>query len=456
MSGRPTLFTPLMDGQPQEHGMQPAQSPQETATASASPPQPQSVPVYQAQTDAYQKMGSEPVHPSLAQSTMSIYSTGFDEYIDGVPIQPYTDGLSAEVKRSKTTHGIKLAALLLMALVAVGILLIYLRFLLVPLALARIFVYMLQPMVNILTGKKKLYPSKRRCCLPRWCAICISLVMVLLILVAIGLVIYLSIVEVIEDSDRYSKQFAKLEKSLTEWAEDNGIPVGGANDNLPDASELALTVMDYLFAFFPEAILCLMFSLYMLLEYDDEEVKTKLRRTIDKKIMKYLILKFILSLVTAVLVTIILGLLQVDMFLLFGLLTFLLNFIPSIGSIIAVLLPIPIALLGGFALWHVALIIICPGIVQLVIGNFIEPKVMGDKMEMTAVAVLIALAFWGSVWGIVGAFLSVPLTVVIRLWLLGIDHPFTVFMAGLLAGDFNFFDDAIGGEEKEKDVEKAE
>ena len=118
----------------------------------------------------------------------------------------------------------------------------------------------------------------------------------------------------------------------------------------------------------------------------------------------------IISLVTAGLVTLILGALQVDMFFMFGLFTFLLNFIPSVGSMIAVLLPLPVLLLDpDQTVWTILLGMLLPATVQFGIGNFVEPNILGRSMNISAVAVLVALAFWGAVWGIVGAFMSVCL-----------------------------------------------
>lgn len=185
-----------------------------------------------------------------------------------------------------------------------------------------------------------------------------------------------------------------------------------------------------------QAILFVMFLIYMLLEYDNTREKDNLQRTIDSKIRTYIILKIIISAVTGFLVAIVLLALRLDMWILFGLLSFLLNFIPSVGSMIAVLLPLPIALLDpDQTWWSIILVLLIPACIQFGIGNFVEPNVMGKSMQMSAVAVLVALAFWGGVWGIVGAFMSVPLTVILHLWLIAIDHPMCQFLGQAIAGE---------------------
>src|SRR5439155_5682077 len=118
---------------------------------------------------------------------------------------------------------------------------------------------------------------------------------------------------------------------------------------------------------------------------------------------------------------------------LFGLLTFLFNFIPNVGSFISIILPIPIICLSNNLTtaekWMAVLI---PAAIQFVIGTFIQPKMMGESMKLHPVVIVISLIFWGMLWGIVGAFLAVPITSIIRI---ACDrHPLTRPVANLMAG----------------------
>jgi len=79
-------------------------------------------------------------------------------------------------------------------------------------------------------------------------------------------------------------------------------------------------------------------------------------------------------------------------------------------------------------------------LLHFLVGQVLEPKILGDHMEIPPVTVIISLLFWGSVWGIVGAVISVPLTVAIKVYLQNIDHPATQALAGIIVGDFSFFD----------------
>ena len=131
-------------------------------------------------------------------------------------------------------------------------------------------------------------------------------------------------------------------------------------------------------------------------------------------IRSYLGLKTIVSFGTGVLVWIMAAAIGVDFPVLWGLLAFLFNFIPNIGSFIAAVPAVLVALiqLGGqsatiFALGYVA--------INMIIGNIVEPKLMGKGMDLSVLVVFLSLMFWGWVFGPVGMLLSVPLTLALKL-----------------------------------------
>lgn len=135
-----------------------------------------------------------------------------------------------------------------------------------------------------------------------------------------------------------------------------------------------------------------------------------------RDVRRYLGVKTIVSAATGLLVGLWLSLLKVDFPLLWGLLAFLLNYIPNLGSIVASLPPALLALiqhnparallvLGGYL------------VVNVVLGNLVEPQIMGRRLGLSPLVVFLSLLFWGWVWGPFGALLSVPLTVSIRVLL---------------------------------------
>ena len=136
---------------------------------------------------------------------------------------------------------------------------------------------------------------------------------------------------------------------------------------------------------------------------------------INKDLMKYIKTKSIASIATGLTSFIILKIAGVDFASFWALLIFILNFIPTIGSIIAVLFPIMFA----FVQFDSATAIVGLGValvsVQQLIGNFLEPRYLGKTLNLSPLVILISLGIWGKVWGILGMFLSVPLMVSINI-----------------------------------------
>ena len=94
-------------------------------------------------------------------------------------------------------------------------------------------------------------------------------------------------------------------------------------------------------------------------------------------------------------------------------LIFVLNFIPTIGSLIATLFPAIFALLQFGEFTPGILVLAIVGTIQLIVGNFIEPRVMGNSLNISPLVVFLTLAIWGVIWGITGMLLSVPITVIL-------------------------------------------
>jgi predicted PurR-regulated permease PerM len=132
--------------------------------------------------------------------------------------------------------------------------------------------------------------------------------------------------------------------------------------------------------------------------------------SVSRGIRSYLWIKTIMSVMTGALCYAILRLYGVDFAEIWGLLIFLLNFIPTIGSIIGVIIPSIVALIQFDTAWPFVQVLVLMGCVQFVIGNLIEPKYMGETLDLSPFVVIVSLTFWGTIWGIEGAFLSVPIT----------------------------------------------
>ena len=155
---------------------------------------------------------------------------------------------------------------------------------------------------------------------------------------------------------------------------------------------------------------------------------------IDEKIKNYIQVKTLLSLCTGFMVGLLLHILGVDLAFVFGLMAVLLNFIPNVGSIIATLLPIPVILVSpDMTSVEAALAIILPGIIQFLVGNLLEPKLLGDSLNLSPVVILFSLTVWTALWGGIGALLAVPITAIIQI--LCDQMAFTRPVAAVLRGD---------------------
>ncbi len=159
---------------------------------------------------------------------------------------------------------------------------------------------------------------------------------------------------------------------------------------------------------------------------------------VEIRIKRYVITIVVTSGITGILVGLTLSILGVQLGgvhlgWMFGFLAFMLNFIPNIGSVIATFLPLPVALIDPeLGIISKVLVLAIPGTIQFVIGNLLQPKMMGESLDLHPVVVLLSLIFFGTIWGIIGMFLAVPITAVAMIFLQRFGY--TRALADLAAG----------------------
>lgn len=162
-------------------------------------------------------------------------------------------------------------------------------------------------------------------------------------------------------------------------------------------------------------------KLKAVLSEEDQAKTNKTMKNIQGQIQRYLLTKTVISLLTAFVGMILMLLYGVEFVLVCGILLFILNFIPNIGSIIASAIPIVICYLqSGFDLRTIFFSILIVA-TQMMFGNVIEPKIQGERLNLSPIMVLISLIFWGWVWGITGMVLAVPITSAINIVLIQLD-----------------------------------
>jgi predicted PurR-regulated permease PerM len=167
-----------------------------------------------------------------------------------------------------------------------------------------------------------------------------------------------------------------------------------------------------------------------------DERRTRIGELIDRidhDVSMYLALKALVSLLTAALSYIVLRIVGLDFAEFWAVLIFAFNFIPNVGSLVATVLPAVVALLQFETMREFVIVAVGVTAIQLVIANLVEPGLMGRRLNMSPLVVMLALVAWSMLWGIPGAFLSVPMTAVVLIVLGNI--PATRWIAILLSQD---------------------
>lgn len=328
---------------------------------------------------------------------------------------------------------IQTICLLILCAVALTASLKWLQPVMVPFVLALFITIGLTPILNWQTRHLKL---------PRLLALGLTLLTGLLLVLVFSWLTSLSINQMVTNADSYQANIKKLvgkANALMQLGQPQGAK-GQATSSLQMpmkfASSLLITLSSALLELFSRGVLVLVFSGFLLIGGSGATRNPNgFLGDVEAKIRSYLLNKVFFSGITGVAVFLVLHLLGVKLAMVFGFLAFVLNFIPSIGSIVATLLPLPVVLLSSeLSVAAMVFAIVLPGMVQFFVGNLIEPKVMGDSFDLHPVVVLMALIFWGMLWGIPGMLLATPITAILKIILerYEITAPIAEVMAGRL------------------------
>lgn len=184
-------------------------------------------------------------------------------------------------------------------------------------------------------------------------------------------------------------------------------------------------IINTFFNMIGDAVMILLYLVFIILEeqifrkklhalYPDKEDYQRTREIlakIDRSLGKYIGLKSLISLITAICSYIVLMIYDVEAPVFWAGLIFVLNFIPTIGSLIATLFPVLFALVQYGDVGLSLQLTLALGVIQVIMGNILEPKIMGDSLNISALVVILSLSIWGAIWGVTGMILSVPITV---------------------------------------------
>ena len=320
------------------------------------------------------------------------------------------------------------ASLMIIAMVHISIALIYAKSVLIPFTLAIFIALLVSPVIDFLIKKFKLHSTV---------AFALTILLVITFLFILYSFFSYAIQTIIATADNYSASFIALMEKTFEYLKRWGIDMDSQKLTLAIQKQMPKIVTNSfgsVLSFFSSTIFVCIFILFLLIGYNPKNQPKGIYADIIHKIRKYIATKTILSIITGTLVWLTLSAFGLQLAPVFGVMAFLLNFIPSIGSIIATLLPLPIAFAQFQNPWLITFVILIPGAIQITIGNIIEPKLMGKELSLHPAAILLALSFWGLFWGIIGMFLAVPITAIIRIILMQFESlkPIGNLLAGKL------------------------
>jgi len=276
-----------------------------------------------------------------------------------------------------------------------------------------------------LAGSSVLYLQDRG--LPRWLSMLIVLLAVILLVIGLGLFVSSAAMEFSDRIPDYEAQFLEIMNQLLITLNEHGIAL--------EKSELLhpwspMILMGYLGGFvqslqlvLAESFMILMLVIFLLFSQDlffqkmqmllDEQHSQQLLGVFSQQINRYVLIKSVISALTGVSVAAGLYLMDIEHAFLWGVMAFMFNFIPNIGSIIAAVPPMLIALADhglAMSLW-VGFFFLA---INIVFGVIIEPRVTGKGLGLSSVVVLLSLIFWGWILGPIGMLLSIPMTIMVK------------------------------------------
>lgn len=259
-------------------------------------------------------------------------------------------------------------------------------------------------------------------------SVLIVIASMIVVFLVVDLLIGLSIKSMLDALPVYQVRLQEQLNSLKSYASEQGVTIDDKELikylSPETISKFGASLFSGLISIISSTVLILLTVSFVLLEASS--FPKKLRKTIgDPKaifpefsrftndIKRYVILQTIVSLATGIIAGIWLTIMGVDFALLFGLLTFLFNYIPNVGSILAIS-PAVLVTFIQFGLEKALIVLVGYLLITLVTGSIIVPRILGNKLGISNLVVFLSLIFWGSLLGVIGMVLCVPLTMALK------------------------------------------
>jgi len=267
--------------------------------------------------------------------------------------------------------------------------------------------------------------------IPKWLALSFVLVAITATFILLGGIIGNTVASFSKDIPVYEKSLKEIADNSISFLNSKGFNFSESEIekllNVSNIMNLTVALLSNLGEVMGNVVLIFFISIFLLLEMDDFSFKflaikhgvgesLKYLITISSNIRHYLSIMTLISLITALLIWGFLAILGIKYAILWALIAFLLNFIPNIGSIIAAIPAVLFALIqqgAGGAFWTITGYLI----INMIVGNIVAPKMLGKGLGLSTFVAFISFIFWGYILGTVGMFLSVPLTMAIKIFL---------------------------------------
>lgn len=297
---------------------------------------------------------------------------------------------------------------------------------LLPFVLALLMVLVVQPLINYLQSKK----------VPNWLILPLIAIITLAIIFGVGFIFVNTISNIYDQKDfLLSKLLTKTDYLLTFINSTFNLKldttllvsevyksfVGGTLGNLLSNIVGSLGSFFSSFLFFALYYVMLLAGIANYKEfliyvggYKQEAVLNEYEN-LQKSVNSYIVIKTLISIATGLLTYVIAEIFGIQFSLFWGFVAFIFNFIPNIGSIAGVLLPVTMSVIQLDSFQQILTFSLLLIVMQFLMGNFVEPIIMGNRLRLNTPTVLIGLVFWGYIWGIPGMILSVPLLVIIKI-----------------------------------------
>ena len=348
--------------------------------------------------------------------------------------------------RDMREQQIIIGLLAVLALVAIGTVLYLLQAVLLPFVIAMFLSFIFKPVV--------LFLRKRR--VPMALALIAVVVVIAGLLYGVSMIVVGSVEAFISALPRYEARMVALVESALATASGIASIFGVSlddvkpGDTLGSLAPLISSSFGSIISLVSNGFLILLFLIFMLAGSGSltrkiaqafppgrAETTATVIAHIDERVRRYMIVKTAISALTGALVAVVLAILGVDFALLWGFLTFLLNFIPNVGSLFATVFPVLIALLQFDSPARAIIALVLLIVLQNLVGNVLEPKLMAFSLNLSPLLILASLIFWGWLWGIWGMILAVPLMSMIKIVFEQVDtlRPIAVLMSGTTKGE---------------------